>query len=138
MNKYIKTLLLASVVVLPLAACSGNMHARSGDKGVNCKMSKHMDKIQKDISSATTELQAAIADAQDTKVKQRLQKIVKNAEKISTDLKNCKKMCDAKNMAQSEDKKAGKPAHKKHHATTAAPEAAVKPAAGQPMPMQNK
>jgi hypothetical protein len=121
MNKSLKTLLLVSTIVLPLSAC-GHMHAKGNMmNGKQCKVSRNLDRAQRDLVSATDDLQAAADAAPDASVKKKLHDMARDAAKLADKAGSCKKMCDSKHDKE-DMKPAAKPAHKKaHHAKPAAP-----------------
>lgn len=138
MHKHLKTLLIASVILLPISACSGHLHGKNDTASVgsaHCKMTKNMEKAQKSADKVLKELDEAAANATDEATKKNLKKIIKEADKLANDIGQCKRMCDAK-AAKGESAPAEKAKHKKaHHAAkpaAATPAAAPAPAATVP------
>lgn len=137
MNKKLKTLLLVSALSLSVSACAGKWHGKnaSGDyeqKKMSCKMTKSMEKAQKNADNVLKALDEAAANAKDEATKKRLGKIIKDADKLSNEIGKCRRMCDAnaEKSAAKSDTNAVKSSkhHAKKAAGNAAPSAAAHPA----------
>ena len=137
MNKSLKTLLLVSTIVLPLSACSGHLHGKNDDgyyHKMHCKHSKNLDRAKSSAENTLRELDRAVANTSDEATRQRLQKIVKNADKLSEEISQCQRMCEAKMHGDSTSGKKEK--HKKvNH--SAKPAAAPQAAAPAPAPAKH-
>lgn len=98
MNKHLKTLLIVSAILMPISACSGNLHGKNDGAmgGANCKITRNIEKAQKHADKTLKELDEAAASTTDVATKKRLKKLAKDADKLSHDIGQCKKICDTK------------------------------------------
>lgn len=132
MNKHLKTLLIVTTIILPLSACSGHLRGKT-DSGYakdakHCKLSKSMEKAQKNADKVLKALDDAAANTSDAATKKHLQKIIKDADKLANEIGKCKRMCDAKANGENAAPDAKAKKKKAAPATKPAAAGAAKPA----------